>query len=113
MKIVIDTKEDIHILRHVIQLLHAVSSAASAKQNYGYNTAAPSFFNDTPSSNSNTSGDATPPVTDAAPLFSMFDNPSSTPSGSSSDSFPSLFPGMTEEKKDNEKGDFLDSLEVY
>ena len=109
MKIVIDTKEDIHILRHIIQLLHAVSTSAASRQKYG-SVDDSSIFNSPSSSydsSNSLSSNSTPPVADASPLFGMFDTPSTSSSDSSS-----IFPSSEEPKKDD-KGDFLDSLQVY
>lgn len=116
MKIVIDTTEDIHILRHVIQLLHAVSTATGARQKYSSDSS--SMFGSSSSSydssSSSLSSNSAPPVSDASSLMGMFDSPStSSPSSTSSDSFNSIFSMNEEPKKDNEKGDFLDSLQVY
>ncbi|MBN2421571.1 hypothetical protein JXB27_04805 [Candidatus Woesearchaeota archaeon] len=103
MKIVIDTKEDIHILRHVIQLLHAVSTATGARQKYGSSDSSPMFGDSSYGSSSSLSSNTAPPVSDASSLFGMFDSPSSDSS--------SIFPAAEEKKED--KGDFLDSLQVY
>jgi len=98
MKIVIDTKEDVHILRHIINMLHAISSGVSSKH-YEYSNSN--------MINSSIPSSSTAPVSDASSLLGMFDS-------SSSDSSSSSF-GMFDEpkKEDTDKRDFLDSLQVY
>lgn len=106
MKIVIDTKEDIHILRHIINMLHAITGNVSPRRfDSDYSN---SMFDSTSSSSSSQS---TPPVSDASGLFGMFDSSSSSSSPSSS--FSDTQGPFEEPKKDSNKRDFIDSLQVY
>ena len=104
MKVVIDTKEDIHILRHIINMLHAISAQGSTK-NYNSGFSSTDSMFDTPSSS--------PSPTPETPtgIFNMFDSGSSSSSSGMSD-IPSIF----DEPKKDEPGktrDFIDSLQVY
>ena len=111
MRIEIDTKEDLHNVRHIIRLLQAISGH-SGKDNYRFND---DMFSDSSSPSSSAPNPVSNPDTSAS-LFNMFgdSSSSSTPSSSSSDSslgIPSIF---SEPKKDEDnKKDFLDSLQVY
>ncbi len=107
MKVVIDTKEDVHILGHIINMLHAISANTAVKRtdyDSGFSNVNSMF--DTPSSSS--------PVPETpSGMFNMFDSSSSSqaPSSSMTD-IPSIF---DEPKKDdtNKTRDFIDSLQVY
>lgn len=86
MKIVIDTKEDLHNMRHILRLLQAISiNAGSGKYD----------FND----EYNDSGQSSPVPETPSGIFNMFD---SSPSSS-----------VLEEKKDEDRNDLSDSLQVY
>ncbi len=105
MKIEIDTKEDLHNLKHIIQFLSVISSNIS-RNNYYEEQSAPSLFSDTSASQSSQ-------ASSAPGLFNMFDSPSQSTQSSPSDSF-SIVSDANEQKKDStNKGDFLDSLQVY
>ena len=102
MRIEIDTKEDLHNVKHIIRLLSAISSGVSGKDSFKFND---DLFSETSSQTS---------VPETSPsLFNMFDSPSSPTSPS--DSSPSSPYGgiFNEPKKDEDKKDFLDSLQVY
>ena len=101
MKIEIDTKEDIHILRHIVHMLNAISSGIGQKR-YDSDFSANSLLND--SSNPSPS---TAPVSDASGLMGMFD------SGSSSSSSAPFSMFDEPKKEDTNKRDFIDSLQVY
>ncbi len=109
MKIVIDTKEDLHNLRHIIQLLHAISVNGGGSKKYLYENSS-QLFSDAPSS-------ITPsPAPEAPGLFNMFDSSTGGTSSLSSSSVPSSpidIPSIFQEKKDDNTRDFLDSLQVY
>jgi len=105
MKVVIDTKEDVHILRHIINMLHAISANTAVKRN--------DYDSGYPCSNSlfDSSGPSSSPVPETpSGIFNMFDSPSS-PSNSDT-GIPSIF---DEPKKEdtNKTRDFIDSLQVY
>ena len=106
MKVVIDTKEDIHILGHIINMLHAISANTAVKRNdydSGYSGSNPLF--DAPSSSS--------PVPETpSGMFNMFDSGPSSDSSSTTSGIRSIF---DEPKKDNasKTRDFIDSLQVY
>lgn len=105
MKIVIDTKEDVHILNHIIRMLHAISATGGSKHYDAGFTSTDSLF-DSPSSS---------PVPETPTgMFNMFDSGSgSSPSSSSTTPF-SLFDAANPEKKEEDKTrDFMDSLQVY
>ena len=113
MRIEIDTKEDLHNLRHVIQFLSAIQSNPGKNKHYD-----DSSYSSSSSSSSVMSmfGDPSPQTTPAttASTFNMFDTPvSSTPSSTpaASESFMSLF--SPEPKKEDDGKDFLDSMQVY
>ncbi len=101
MKIEIDTKEDLHNIRHIIQLLHSISVNGSSKR---YESTPSSMFSETPSAPAT----QTPP-SDGNGLFNMFDSSPSSPTPSSDIGIPGIF----SEKKDDNSKDFLDSLQVY
>jgi hypothetical protein len=107
MKIEIDTKEDLHNLRHIIQLLHAISGSVGAKK-YGYDSS-PSLFTDATPSHT-----PQPTAETSASMFNMFDSSGSSSSSSSSDplGIPSIFQEQPK-KDDNNQKDFLESLQVY
>ena len=99
MKIVIDTKEDLHNLRHIIQLLHAISvNAGSKKYDYG---SSPDLFSDSSSSS------PSPVPETPSGIFNMFDAPSSS---SSSTEIPDIF---NQKKDDDDSKGLMDSLQTY
>ena len=108
MRIEIDTKEDLHNVRHIIRLLQAISGH-SGRDSYRLND---DLFTES-SSSSSTPNPVSNPDTSAS-LFNMFGDGSSGSSTTPSDSslgIPSIF---NEPKKDEDnKKDFLDSLQVY
>ena len=112
MRIEIDTKEDLHNVRHIIRLLQAISGH-SGKDNYRFND---DIFSDSSSSSSSSAPNPVSNPETSASLFDMFgdsSSSSSTPTTSSDSSLgiPSIF---SEPKKDNDNTkDFLDSLQVY
>ncbi|MEK6886700.1 MAG: hypothetical protein AABW88_02615 [Nanoarchaeota archaeon] len=102
MKVVIDTKEDVHILKHIISMLHAISAQGSTK-NYNSGFSGTDSLFDTSSSSQSSSVPETP-----SGIFNMFD----TPSSSSSSGSPSIFDEPKKEDTSKTR-DFIDSLQVY
>ncbi len=99
MRIEIDTKEDLHNIHHIIKLLNSIAGRGS------------SGYDDNLFSSSSSSQSTPPPTPEAsASLFNMFDSPSSS---SNLPQTPSTFPSIFDEKKEEDKKDFLDSLQVY
>lgn len=96
MRIEIDTKEDLHNIRHIMRLLQAISVNAG---NSSYDS---SSFSD---SSGLGSSNQTPPA-EGPGLFNMFGDSSSS---SDSTTTPSIF----SEKKDDNSKDFLDQMQVY
>lgn len=106
MKIVIDTKEDTHILGHIIRMLHAISGQGKTRS---YDSSS-SLFDEVSSSSSPSSNAAA----ETPGLFNMFSDPS-TVSSSSPSSSPGLIPDIPNifEKKEDDKKDLFDHLQTY
>lgn len=101
MRIEIDTKEDLHNIRHIMRLLQAISVNAGNSKEYVDSN----MFSE--SSSLSSSSNHTPPA-EGPGLFNMFGDSSSS---SSTDSMTT--PSIFQEKKDDNSKDFLDSLQVY
>jgi len=106
MKIVIDTKEDLHNLRHIIQLLHAISVNAGSRKKYDYDTS-PDLFSESSSPSSSSPIPETP-----TGIFNMFDTSSSSSSSPSSSvtDIPDIF---QQKKEDDDPSNLADSLQTY
>ena len=115
MRIEIDTKEDLHNIRHVIQFLSAIQSSPGKHKSFTDDSSSSSsfsmgsMFNEQPAQQ-------TPPATSAS-MFNMFADPSPSPAPSSTDggysSLNSLFNQPEVKKEDDNSKDFLDSMQVY
>jgi hypothetical protein len=100
MRIEIDTKEDLHNIKHIMRLLHAISANAGLNKSN-------ELFNDYSDPYSNTSSPSSSAPAESTPgLFNMFDTPSTPSSTPSTDPF-----GMFDKKE--EPKDNSDSIQLY